>query len=319
MICHLVFDPVVMIVRTIVAVVTTILRTVCEWVSTVVTTIKEVVEKVCSWLPWPLSTICNWVTKLIEVVETVWEWVCREIVERIITLIEVITEYVIYVLRWVCFFIDWILVRWWAIILCRLGIRPQQVMPVCVKVLTDSAGTPGVALDRVTAMMRDAAAILANCNICLKVVSVEQIAQERFLDSTTCEFSGIFNRFFTWFGNRACGGAVTVYFVRDIKGASGCAYPGADWVTVDAGGDGGTVVQEIGHLTGMWSHTSDPNNVMTDQSGGTGDQITSGQCCMFRTSQFTRLALPGECKESGRDATGAAAAGLEFGGRPHHH
>jgi hypothetical protein len=50
-------------------------------------------------------------------------------------------------------------------------------------------------------------------------------------------------------------------------------------------------VQEIGHLADLWSHSSDPNNVMTDQPGGTADQITTFQCCMLRTSRFSS-ALP---------------------------
>jgi len=51
------------------------------------------------------------------------------------------------------------------------------------------------------------------------------------------------------------------------------------------------MVQEIGHLADLWAHSSDPNNVMTDRSGGTADQITSFQCCMLRTSRFSS-ALP---------------------------
>jgi len=85
--------------------------------------------------------------------------------------------------------------------------------------------------------------------------------------------------------------------VRDIVNpagsiVSGCAYPGSDWVMVDAEGDGTVVVQEIGHLADLWSHSSDPNNVMTDQSGGTHDQITQFQCCMIRTSRFVKATAP---------------------------
>ena len=82
---------------------------------------------------------------------------------------------------------------------------------------------------------------------------------------------------------------VTVYFVEDIVSASGCAYPGTNWVTVDAGCDGTVVVQEIGHLADLWRHSDDPDNVMTDQTGGTHDQITENQCCMIRTSRFVRF------------------------------
>ena len=131
------------------------------------------------------------------------------------------------------------------------------------------------------------------------VCSFEVVRKPEYLDSTTCEFSGMFSRFFTWFSANTCGccSAATVYFVRDIVNpagsiVSGCAYPGTDWVTVDAEGDGTTVVQEIGHLAELWSHSSDPDNVMTDQGGGTHDQITHHQCCMIRTSRFVRATPP---------------------------
>jgi hypothetical protein len=293
MICAAILSPVVVLVRTLIQIVREIVRTVCEWVSKVITTIKEVVEKVCTWLPWPLSELCKWVTKLIEVVETVWEWVCREVIERIIEWVEILVEYVIYILKWVCWVVDWI-IRGPSLLLCLLGIEPRRFLGVCVKVLADNAGNPAIPLPTIQGMLRDAAAIFRRCNISMVVCSVEIVRKPEFLDSTTCEFSGMFSRFFTWFSANTCGccTTVTVYFVKDIVDASGCAYPGSDWVTVDAGGDGTTVVQEIGHLADLWSHSSDPNNVMTDQPGGTHDQITHLQCCMILTSRFAQATPP---------------------------
>jgi len=292
MICMAILSPIVVLVRTIIQIVRDIVRTVCEWVSSVLTTIIEVVEEVCTWLPWPLSELCDWVTKLIEVVETVWEWVCHEVIERVIDWIEIFVEYVIYILKWVCWVIDWI-IRAPALLICLLGIEPRRFLGVCVKILADDAGTPAIPLATVQAMLRDAAAIFRRCNINMIVCNIEIVRKPEFLDSTTCEFSGMFKRFFTWFSANTCGccSTVTVYFVRDIISASGCAYPGSDWVTVDAAGDGTVVVQEIGHLADLWSHSSDPNNVMTDQGGGTHDQITDFQCCMIRTSRFVK-AIP---------------------------
>jgi hypothetical protein len=293
MICFAILEPIILIVRTFIKVVRQIVRTVCEWVSSIITVIKEVTEKVCAWLPWPLSAVCNWVTKLIEVVETVWEWVCEEVIETIIDWIETIVEYIIYILKWICWLIDWV-IRLPELILCRWNIRPRKFLGVCVKVLADESGRPAIPLDDVQAMMRDAGAILRNCNINLVVCGFEVVIKPEYLDSTTCEFSGMFRRFFTWFSANSCGccSIVTVYFVRDIQNASGCAYPGTNWVTVDADGDGTVVVQEIGHLADLWAHTSDPNNVMTDQPGGTHDQITSWQCCMIRTSRFAKFTPP---------------------------
>ena len=294
MICNLILTPIVVVVRTLIQVVREVVRTVCEWVSSTIRRIVEVVERVCSWLPWPLSEICTWVTKLVEVIETVWTWVCREVIDRIIDWVEAIFTYIIYIARWVCWVIDWI-VRLPELLLCLVGIETPKVMRVCIKVLTDAAGNPAVQPAELDGMMRDAAAIFARCNIRLVVESSELIQKEEFLTGTRCEFSGMFSDFFLWFSARACPccPTVTVYFVSSMDGASGCAYPGTDWVIVASpggGGDGTTIVQEIGHLADLWAHSSDPNNVMTDQPGGTHDQITDWQCCMIRTSRFASTA-----------------------------
>ena len=289
MLCNAVLTPIVLIVRTIIEVIRWVVRTVCEWVSTVIKTVKTIVEEVCKWLPWPLNKLCDLVTKVIEVFETVWDWVCHEVLDRIVDVIETIAEYVIYILKWVCWVIDWV-IRFPGLILCWLGIEPRRFLTVCVKILADGAGTPAVPVATVQGWLGDTASILDRCRITLVVCAIEIVPKPEYLTSTTCEFSGMFKRFFTWFSNNTCGccSTVTVYVVADIKDASGCAYPGTDWVTVDAQGDGTVIVQEIGHLADLWGHTSDPNNVMTDQPGGTHDQITSDQCCMIRTSRFSR-------------------------------
>lgn len=293
MICISILSPFVVLVRTLLQVARQIVRTVCEWLSSTITVVKEVVQKVCSWLPWPLDKICNWVTKLVEVVETVWNWVCHDVIETVFEWIEILVEYVVYILKWICWVIDWG-IRGPELLLCHLGLRPRQFMGVCVKILADEAGNLAIPTADVQAMLRDAGAIFQRCNIALVVCGFELVIKPEFLDSTTCAFSGMFRRFFTWFSAHTCGccSTVTVYFVRDIVDARGCAYPGTDWVTVDAQGDGTTIVQEIGHLADLWAHSSDPNNVMTDQPGGTHDQITEGQCCMIRTSRFARFVRP---------------------------
>lgn len=226
-------------------------------------------------------------------VETVWNWVCHDVIETIFEWVEILVEYVVYVLKWICWVVDWV-IRLPGLLLCLAGIEPPKFLGVCVKILADNAGDPAIPLADVRAMMRDAAAIFRRCNINLVVCSFEVVIKPEFLTSTTCGFAGMFRRFFTWFSAHTCGccSTVTVYFVRDIASASGCAYPGTDWVTVDAQGDGTVVVQEIGHLCDLWSHSSDPNNVMTDQGGGTHDQITDTQCCMIRTSRFAKFAPP---------------------------
>lgn len=299
MICNAILTPIVTIVRTIVAVIRLVVTTVCGWVSSTITTIKTIVEKICKWLPWPLDKLCDLVTKVIEVVETVWNWVCHEVLERIVDFIEIVTEYVIYILKWVCWAIDWV-IRFPDLVLCWLGIEPRRYITVCVKILTDARGTPAVPVATVEGWLRDSATIFARCNIALVVCGIELVRKPEYLDSTTCEFKGMFSRFFTWFSHNSCGccSKLTVFIVRDIAKASGCAYPGTDWVTVDAQGDGTVIVQEIGHLADLWSHSSDPDNVMTDQPGGTHDQVTANQCCMLRTARFS-LGYP-SCTELNR-------------------
>jgi len=303
MICNAILTPIVLIVRTIIEIIREIVTTVCGWVSTVITTIKTIVEKICTWLPWPLDKLCDLVTKVIEITETIWEWVCREVIQRIVDLIEIIVEYVIYILKWVCWAIDWV-IRFPDLILCWLGIETRRYITVCVKILTDARGNPAVPVATVEGWLRDAGSIFDRCDITLAVCGIELVPKPEYLDSTSCEFSGMFSRFFTWFSNNTCGccSSITVYIVRDIPNASGCAYPGTDWVTVDAQGDGTVIVQEIGHLADLWSHSSDPNNVMTDQGGGTHDQVTSNQCCMLRTARFS-LGYP-RCRELHRRLPG---------------
>ena len=298
MICNAVLSPVVTLVRTFIQVARQIVKTICDWVSSVITVVKEVVKKICSWLPWPLSTLCNWVTTFIEVLETVWNWVCHDVIETIFEWIEALVEYIVYVLKWICWAIDWV-IRLPELLLCLVGVTPTKHLGVCVKILADSKGNPAIPLADVQVMMRDAATIFRRCKVNLVVCSFEVVIKPEFLTSTTCEFSGMFRRFFTWFSAHTCGccSTVTVYFVKDIVNppglvVSGCAYPGTDWVTVDEQGDGTVVVQEIGHLCDLWAHSSDPNNVMTDQGGGTHDQVTDSQCCMIRSSRFAKIALP---------------------------
>jgi len=287
-ICHAVLTPITLFLRMFVRVLREVVRTVCQWVSSIIRTVRTVVERICRWLPWPLSSLCRLVTRVIEVFERVWTWVCRNVLERIVTWIEKIVEYVIYVLRWVCWVVSWP-TRLIAILLCRLGIRPPVFVHLCVRVLTD-AGVPAAEWDKVDRDIREASRLFAQCGIRLVVVDRARVEKPEFLNGTTCDFTGLFTEFFTWLSNNECVGCstVTAFYVRDIEGAAGCSYPGANWFTVDAQGDGATLVHEIGHLSDL-SHTDDPANIMFGR--GSGSQITSSQCCMYRTSRFA-LATP---------------------------
>ncbi|HEX9135182.1 MAG TPA: hypothetical protein VF844_23080, partial [Ktedonobacteraceae bacterium] len=269
-----------------------VVRTVCEWVSSTIRTVIKVLEKVCSWLPWPLSELCNWVTKLVEVVQTVWNWVCHNVIDRIISWIEVVLEYIYYILKWVCWIIDWFS-RGPELLICLLGFGPAKQINVCIKVLTNEEGKPIRSAEQIEIILRDAATILRRCNIKLVVVSNELVRKPEFLTATTCDFSGLFSDSFVWFSANACSccSAITVYFVDTVAGADGCSYPATNWVKIASGGDGAVMVHEMGHLVDL-THSNDPNNVMYgthDPTKGTHDQITKFQCCMFQTSHFASL------------------------------
>jgi hypothetical protein len=288
--CTWILTPVIVLVRTLIQVVRDIVRTVCEWVSSTIKKIVEVMEKVCDWLPWPLSTICNWVKKLVEVVETVWSWVCREVIDRVISWIEVLLEYLYYILKWVCWVIDWILFRWVEWLLCRLGFG-GRMKEICVHavILTEDDGTPAVTVAEAADFLAQTDRIYRQCNLRVRVERTELIAKPEYLDGTSCSFGGMFSGFFVWFSQHAapcC--CVTVYFVRTIKGAIGCAYPGTDWVTISAatppGRRGCVVAQEIGHLADWWPHTG----TGTIMSTPCGDRVTPAQCCLIRSSRFAR-------------------------------
>lgn len=301
MICSAVLVPVIGVIRTFIRIVREIVRTVCELVTTTIRTLKEVCEEVCGWLG-PFSFLCDWVCKVIEVVETITEWVCTEVIDRIISWVEVVLEYVYYILKWICWVVDWILVRWLEMLLCSLGVRPRKFMRVCVRILNDPENGPAVTVEQVRIMMADAARILARCDIQLVVEDVAFLDLPEFMTTTGCDFGSMFSRFWLTFNELACASRIaevqpiiTVYFVESMSNAGGCAFPGTDWVIVANpanGGDGTVVVQEIGHLCDIWPHSDDPNNVMTDQPGGTHDQITAGQCCIIRSSRFATLSPP---------------------------
>lgn len=297
MICTWILTPIMIIIRGFVELARTIIETVCEWVSTVIRTVKTIVERICSWLPWPLDELCNLVTKVIEVFETVWDLVCHEVVRIIFEIIEWIIITIEYILKWICWLIDWILFRWIDYLLCQAGFEPQRCLRICIKVLSDAARVPAATNEEVDAAVAQARLVLSNCNIDVVEQQRTVVQKDEFMTSTTCDTGNMFSAFFRWMSWNTCKccNTVTVYFVRSMTNAGGCAFPGTDFVIVAndraAAQMGNTMVQEIGHLCDLWDHSSDPNNVMTDQPGGTADQITEHQCCIIRSSRFVRACL----------------------------
>lgn len=300
-VCSRIVDIIETVLRFIVFFITTVLRTVCELVSSILTFMKEVCDwvesKLCGWLPWPFNKLCKWVTKLvckvIEVVKEVWDWVCETIVEFIISFIERFVTVFIYLLRWVCFFVDMLILRWWQILLCRAGIKGQRFMPVCPVILRDERGNQSVTEDQVQAWLRSANVIFEQCNITLVLGDIRVLTTD-FSNNNTCEFGGIFSGFFDWFSRHANPNCITIYFVNNIDGACGCAFPNANWVTVSGPRAGCNednipcvIAQEIGHLGGLWAHSDTEGNVMASPCG---DNFTEWQCCMLWTSRFVTSA-----------------------------
>lgn len=283
----LICKPVVQIVTIVVRVVIEVLKVVCGWVSSVLTTFEEVCEwvkeKICSWLPWPLNKLCEWVTTLvcwtIKVVKTIWEWVCT----TIITVITYLTTYLLYILRWICFFIDWILVRWWLWLLCRLGFRPRKVIQICPVVLEARATGSDDIIGQVNGWLADTAEIFAQCDITLRWSEVRVVTSE-YATGTSCGFWGIFTGWFNWFSVNASPGCTTVYFVEDIDGACGCSYLVTDWVTVSmrCPNVGRIVVQEVVHNKGQVGHDNNPASVMNE--GAPGPTLLPNDCCVLRSA-----------------------------------
>ncbi len=296
--CSWILSPVITIIKKLVEIIRTIVETVCEWVSSVITVIIDVLTEVCELKWWnPLSWVCFWVPKAMEALKTVWDWVCEEVISTIIDIIEVFVIFIEYILKWVCWLIDWIVFRWIDFLLCRVGFEPRRCLRVCIKVLTDASATPAATTAEVDAAVVQAQTVLSNCNIDIVVLETTFIEKTEFLDTTSCGFGGMFSAFFRWFSWNTCRccNTVTVYFVRSMTNAGGCAYPGSDFVIVANDrppiGMGNTMVQEIGHLCDLFAHSSDPNNVMTDQPDGTSDQITENQCCIIRSSRFVSACI----------------------------
>ena len=290
MFCFAVLSPITIFVQTVIKIIRRIVETVCDWVSSILTYVIEVLNKVCKKLPWPLSLLCKWVTSLVTVVKVVWNWVCEVVVRFVIDLIETIVTYVIYILKWICWVVDWI-PRSLELLLCRAGITPRKYIGVCIKILAEDVGNPVISISAAMDRIERARTVLENCNITLEVCGIEVLIKPEYVTGTICDPKAMLNKSFTWFTSNSCDccSMLTIYFVESMPDVSGCAYPGTDWIRVNAVVDGTVIVHELGHLSDLWQHSNDPNNVMASGSKGTHDQVTSMQCCMIRTSRFAKL------------------------------
>jgi len=294
--CIMVVNTIRIIVRTVIQIVREIVTTVCSWVTTVIRTIREVTEKVCSWLPWPLNKICNWVTKIIEIIETVTEWVCEEVIERIVDWVEIFFEYIFYILTWVCWLISWPFRFLLDLIWCWLGIRPQKFIHICVKILTDEKDNPSISIDDVRALITETQKRFDQCNITLCVLGLELVKKPEYLTGVSCGIGGLFSGHHVWFTNNQCTGGVgssivpvTLYVIKNVSPGKGCSIPGTHYVIIDTEASNATIAHEIGHLSDLWGHSDNPQNVMYSPTSDDSVSFTKNQCCMIRTSRYSTL------------------------------
>jgi hypothetical protein len=281
-----------MILHLFVAVLRTIVETVCNWVTTTIKIIKEVAQKICSWMPWPISELCKWGTKLIEVFETITEWICENILKTIVDIIETIVEYIVFILHWVCWIIDWILFRWVALLFCTLGFKTRKCIPVCLTILSDPREGPVITVERANELVAASNVLLRQCDITLEVGSVRIVEKPDLIRNVPTSAGHLFSRAFVWFSRNVCDccSGVTIYFIRTLdSGARGHAIPGTSYilVAVDALVDDATIVHEIGHLADLWAHDDQVGNVMSLWNGTARTIIRPGQCCMIGSSRFS--------------------------------
>lgn len=135
-----------------------------------------VTRRVCSRLPWPLNRLCRWVTEqvrrlvevVVRVVRTIVETICEVIVSVVRSIVRVVMT-VVTVLRFVCFWVGFI-VNWiWIIrsaimgipefLTCLLlGVRVRKHLHICVTVLADLETRQPVVNDTTVSTTIDGAA-----------------------------------------------------------------------------------------------------------------------------------------------------------------
>lgn len=227
-------------------------------------------------------------TALIEVITEVIEWVCTEFIKLIIDIIE---TYVLYVIRWVCWIIDWPL-RFIDILFCLLGAKLRRRLHVCVKILTDDAGNPATTRDAVRVILDRADELLEQCAIDICLHSLEFSSKADLMTGVECGASQFFSSAFPWFEKNACKPSLfsavkplTLYFVDSMADANACTISRTSYNILTDGSNGASVVHEFGHHADL-SHRDNPANIMFASGSNTKDQLTTWQCCMMRSSSF---------------------------------
>jgi len=201
--------------------------------------------------------------------------------------IESTVEYGLYLFGWLFWVLDWLFRAPALVRHATGGLAPGVIVAEGI-VLLDAGASESRSSERARAILAQAAALLSPYGIRLEVANVGMVLRPGAAPFG-CGLAGLLAPFFPWASARgSVAPTLTVYFVEDLGRLAGCAYPGTDWILVDLGTDGTTVVHEIGHLADLWPHSPDPRNVMTDRPGGTHDGLTPLQAAFIRTSRFVR-------------------------------
>jgi hypothetical protein len=215
--------------------------------------------------------------------------VCDTVIQTIITWITQSVVVLYFLSRRVCIIIT-ILIRIVPFFWCRFpGVSPTKLIRVCIKVLTDAAGQTLIKPEALQKSMETMRQIYKQCDIVVEFTGVEYIVKPEYLTGTDCSVGSIGSLWQVWFTQHECSccNQVTVFFVDDIDGATGCAFAGDSWCRVDIGiNDDSTIMaHEVGHLL-LLDHSSDPNNLVYEKGSDTSYNLTSYQCCVLKLSPF---------------------------------
>ncbi|MDX1710354.1 MAG: hypothetical protein R3316_04385 [Rhodovibrionaceae bacterium] len=288
MICYALLSRILFVIRTLIRVMREIVREIFGWVTRAISAFAALTDHVFSALPWPLNRVFGLVTKVIDGFAEGVDWLGEEVIIRLIDgVTEIVFEYAAYVLSWISWLLDWG-IRWLPLLLSKKGVRTPMTVPLCVKILQDNGGKNAMEPSAVNRLIGQANAIMEDSNVQFVHASeMEFIQKQRFFEGVTGGFSGLFRRFFTWFSARAEPGCVTVFVVKEVEGATSCAYPGTNWVVIDVRATGATLVHEVGRLSDFWSRVEPVGDV--EIMSAPNRFVLEDQCCMIRTSKFARL------------------------------
>lgn len=271
-------------------------------------------ETICSWMPWPLDDLCDLVTKVVTevvcgivwVVVTVVSWVTRIVCETIYVIDWIITHLIGY-LEWlinrIITFPEWLG--------CLIGISGfKKNLRICPIVIADKEGNPIVSVAEINRQIEAAKQIWANqCNVNIISNDVTIVTDKSYLLYISgCDSGGYFASDRIDLGRLSCCNGflkslnclrfpsgliwprhvLKCIWVNSIEGGKrGCYLLPESFVLIASTSAFDTLAHEIGHA-GDLLHQTDLDNLMTTPTR-TGSNLTSFQCCTFRTSRFLTI------------------------------